>query len=200
MAIKKSELYSSLWKSCDELRGGMDASQYKDYVLVLLFVKYVSDKYAHLPNAIIRIPMGEELGKGGSFQDMVYWMGKKEIGDEINKIIARLAEANGLTGIFKSADFNGALALVVNEQRALLRLLGLVPTHVNQGLNNVIEGIDLIVVHDEVAKLNFLFEQQYFLIKINLRSGVHRDKFTQKPARGRSYQPRTGSIRFVKFR
>jgi len=46
MAIKKSELYSSLWASCDELRGGMDASQYKDYVLVLLFVKYVSDKYA----------------------------------------------------------------------------------------------------------------------------------------------------------
>ena len=40
MAIKKSELYSSLWKGCDELRGGMDASQYKDYVLVLLFVKY----------------------------------------------------------------------------------------------------------------------------------------------------------------
>jgi type I restriction enzyme M protein len=46
MAIKKSELYSSLWSSCDELRGGMDASQYKDYVLVMLFVKYVSDKYA----------------------------------------------------------------------------------------------------------------------------------------------------------
>ena len=42
MAIKKSELYSSLWQSCDELRGGMDASQYKYYVLVLLFVKYVS--------------------------------------------------------------------------------------------------------------------------------------------------------------
>jgi hypothetical protein len=42
MAIKKSELYSSLWKSCDELRGGMDASQYKDYILTLLFVKYVS--------------------------------------------------------------------------------------------------------------------------------------------------------------
>jgi type I restriction enzyme M protein len=42
MALKKSELYSSLWSSCDELRGGMDASQYKDYVLVLLFIKYVS--------------------------------------------------------------------------------------------------------------------------------------------------------------
>ena len=53
MAIKKSELYSSLWQSCDELRGGMDASQYKDYVLVLLFVKYVSDKYAGVPYAPI---------------------------------------------------------------------------------------------------------------------------------------------------
>ena len=65
MAIKKSELYSSLWKSCDELRGGMDASQYKDYVLVLLFVKYVSDKYAGDPNSLIDVP------DGGSFADMV---------------------------------------------------------------------------------------------------------------------------------
>ena len=46
MAIKKSELYSSIWKSCDELRGGMDASEYKDYVLIMLFIKYISDKYA----------------------------------------------------------------------------------------------------------------------------------------------------------
>ena len=56
MALKKSELYSSLWASCDELRGGMDASQYKDYVLVLLFVKYVSDRYAGQPYAAIKIP------------------------------------------------------------------------------------------------------------------------------------------------
>ncbi len=53
MPIKKSELYSSLWQSCDELRGSMDASQYKDYVLVLLFVKYVSDRYAGQPDALI---------------------------------------------------------------------------------------------------------------------------------------------------
>ncbi|MCE1196094.1 type I restriction-modification system subunit M N-terminal domain-containing protein, partial [bacterium] len=45
MAVKKSELYSSLWASCDSLRGGMDSSQYKDYILTLLFVKYVSDKF-----------------------------------------------------------------------------------------------------------------------------------------------------------
>lgn len=100
MAIKKSELYSSLWKSCDELRGGMDASQYKDYVLVLLFVKYVSDKYAGDPNSLIEVP------EGGSFADMVALKGDKEIGDKINQIIATLAEANGLTGVIDVADFN----------------------------------------------------------------------------------------------
>jgi type I restriction enzyme M protein len=47
VAIKKSDLYSSLWASCDELRGGMDASQYKDYVLFMLFIKYVTDKYGN---------------------------------------------------------------------------------------------------------------------------------------------------------
>ncbi|HDS0937062.1 TPA: type I restriction-modification system subunit M [Pseudomonas putida] len=100
MAIKKSELYSSLWKSCDELRGGMDASQYKDYVLVLLFVKYVSDKYAGDPSSLIEVP------EGGSFADMVALKGDKEIGDKINQIIACLAEANNLTGVIDVADFN----------------------------------------------------------------------------------------------
>ena len=61
MAIKKSELYSSLWSSCDELRGGMDASQYKDYVLTMLFVKYVSDKYSNKPNSLIEVPKGASL-------------------------------------------------------------------------------------------------------------------------------------------
>jgi len=95
MAIKKSELYGSLWKSCDELRGGMDASQYKDYVLVLLFMKYVSDK-----------DVGLEIPKGGSFADMVALKGKPDIGDRMNKIIARLADANGLSGVINVADFN----------------------------------------------------------------------------------------------
>ena len=92
MAIKKSELYSSLWASCDELRGGMDASQYKDYVLVLLFLKYVSDKYAGQPFAPIKIP------RGSSFADMAALKGNPEIGDRINKrIIGPLAEANKLS-------------------------------------------------------------------------------------------------------
>ncbi len=105
MAIKKSELYSTLWKSCDELRGGMDASQYKDYVLVLLFVKYVSDKYADDPDAPIDVPKGKP-GYGGSFTDMVFWKNQKEIGDKLNVIIRRLAEANELSGVIDVADFN----------------------------------------------------------------------------------------------
>jgi len=99
MAIKKSELYSSLWASCDELRGGMDPSQYKDYILVLLFVKYVSDKYAGDADAIIEIP------EGGSFKDMQALKGKSDIGNQINIIIGVLADANDLKGVIDVADF-----------------------------------------------------------------------------------------------
>lgn len=95
MAIKKSELYSSLWASCDELRGSMDASQYKDYVLVLLFMKYVSDKKDPLV----------ELKEGTTFYDMLKYRGKPEIGDKINTIIGEFAKNNGLTGIITEADF-----------------------------------------------------------------------------------------------
>jgi type I restriction enzyme M protein len=98
VALKKSELYSSLWASCDELRGGMDASQYKDYVLVLLFVKYVSDRYSGEPYAAITIP------EGAGFADMVALKGKTDIGDQINKkILGPLAQANKLSDM---PDFN----------------------------------------------------------------------------------------------
>ena len=79
MALKKSELYSSLWQSGDALPSSMYASQYKDYVLVLLFVKDVSDKYAGQPFAPIKIP------PGASFADMAALKGKSDIGDQINK-------------------------------------------------------------------------------------------------------------------
>ncbi|MFY0610764.1 MAG: type I restriction-modification system subunit M [Hyphomicrobiaceae bacterium] len=103
MAIKKSELYSSLWQSCDALRGGMDASQYKDYVLVLLFIKYISDKYADQMFSPISIP------PGASFRDLVALKGKPDIGDQINKkIIAPLANANELSDM---PDFNDASKL-----------------------------------------------------------------------------------------
>jgi type I restriction enzyme M protein len=100
MAIKKSELYASLWKGCDELRGGMDASQYKDYVLSLLFMKYVSDKYQNDPDGAIEIP------PGGGFKDMVALKGQKYIGEGMDKVVGALAEANGLTGVIDIAHFN----------------------------------------------------------------------------------------------
>ncbi|WP_231991365.1 type I restriction-modification system subunit M [Mycobacterium ulcerans] len=98
--MKKSDLYSSLWKSCDELRGGMDAPQYKDYILTLLFVKYVSDKAKADSKSLTRVP------KGGSFDDMLAAKGDKEIGDKFNKIVANLAEANGLRNVIDLADFS----------------------------------------------------------------------------------------------
>jgi type I restriction enzyme M protein len=100
MGMKKSQLYSSIWQGCDELRGGMDASQYKDYVLVLLFVRYVSDKYAGKPHALVDIP------KGGSFADMQALVGKANIGEGINKVLSALARANNLEGIIDAVDFN----------------------------------------------------------------------------------------------
>jgi len=140
MAIKKSELYSSLWKSCDELRGGMDASQYKDYVLILLFIKYVSDKYAGQPDALIEVP------EGGSFADMIALKGDKEIGDKINKIIGRLAEANELKGVIDVADFNDADRLGKGKEM-VDRLSNLVAIFETPGLDfsrNRAEGDDIL--------------------------------------------------------
>ena len=100
MAIKKSELYSTLWRSCDELRGGMDASQYKNYVLTLLFVKYVSDKAKYNVESLIEVP------EGCSFDDMVNLKGKTNIGEQMNIKLAAWEEANDLDGMFKEADFS----------------------------------------------------------------------------------------------
>ncbi len=103
MAIKKSDLYSSLWASCDELRGGMDASQYKDYVLFMLFIKYVSDKYADYDGfePPVTIP------KGASFKDMIALKGKDGIGDKINtQIIQPLIDANSRLARSDFPDFN----------------------------------------------------------------------------------------------
>src|SRR2546422_823775 len=140
MPIKKSEIYSSLWQSCDELRGGMDASQYKDYVLVLLFVKYVSDKYAGQKDAMIEVP------EGGSFADMVALKGDKEIGEKINKIIDRLAEANNLVGVINVADFNAEDKLGKGKEMVDC-LSHLVAIFDNPALNfrgNRAEGDDLL--------------------------------------------------------
>lgn len=100
MAIKKSELYSSLWAGADSLRGGMDASEYKNYVLNLLFLKYISDKARSNNFSEIEVP------QGCFYEDILALEGDKEIGDKLNKIIAKIAERNDLKGVIDSVDFN----------------------------------------------------------------------------------------------
>ncbi len=152
MAVKKSQLYSSLWQSCDELRGGMDASQYKDYVLTLLFMKYISDRYAGDPDALIEVP------DGGSFADMVKLKGDKEIGDKINKIIGKLAEANDLQGVIDQADFNDGSKLGAGKemQDRLSKLVAIF-----EGLDlrgNRAEGDDLLGDAYEYLMMHFATE------------------------------------------
>ena len=148
MALKKSQLYSSLWQSCDELRGGMDASQYKDYILTLLFMKYVSDK----KDSLIEVP------EGGSFNDIVALKGDKEIGDKINKIIGRLAEANNLKGVIDQADFNDETKLGSGKdmQDRLSKLVGIF-NQLDLGANRA-DGDDLLGDAYEYLMRNFATE------------------------------------------
>ena len=136
MALKKSELYSSLWASCDELRGSMDASQYKDYVLVFLFMKYVSDKGGEL----VDIP------DGCSFNDLIKLKGKADIGEQINKKITELAKANDLYGIITVADFDNDEKLGKGKEK-VDRLSNLISIFENEALDfssNTAEGDDIL--------------------------------------------------------
>ncbi|MCQ2658493.1 type I restriction-modification system subunit M [Helicobacter pylori] len=115
MAIKKSELYSSLWAGADSLRGGMDASEYKNYVLNLLFLKYISDKARSNTYSEIEVP------QGCFYEDILALEGDKEIGDKLNKIIAKIAERNELEGVIDSVDFNDNTKL--GEGKAMIDAL-----------------------------------------------------------------------------
>lgn len=154
MAIKKSELYSSLWAMCDELRGGMDASQYKDYVLVILFIKYISDKYAGKPFAPITVP------PGASFKDMVAFKGNPEIGDFINKkVIQKIEEANPSLGNI-SVDFNNEEKLGSGDEM-VKRLSNLIAIFQKPELDfskNKAEGDDILGDAYEYLMRNFATE------------------------------------------
>ena len=143
-AIKKSQLYSSLWESSNALRGGMDASQYKDYILTLLFVKYVTDKFKGELYSDIEIP------EGGSFDDMVAILGNKEksknIGEEMDKIIAKLAEANNLRGVIDNAHFNDEVKLGKGQEMVdkLTKLINIFRREELNFKNNRADGDDII--------------------------------------------------------
>lgn len=153
MAIKKTELYSSLWASCDELRGGMDASQYKDYVLTFLFLKYVSDKYLNDPRAMIIVPYG------CTFPDMVKLKGDKEVGEKLNIVLDGIAKENDLPWLAnKDNDFNDEERLGKGKEMVdrLSKLIGIF-----EGLDfggNSAQGDDLLGDAYEYLMRNFATE------------------------------------------
>lgn len=154
MAIKKSELYSSLWKSCDELRGGMDASQYKDYILTLLFVKYVSDKSKVDEDFLIEVP------EGGSFDDMISVKGSSNIGEDMDKIVAKLAEANDLRGVIDLASFNDSDKIGKGKEMVdkLTNLIAIFQDDKMNFSSNKAEGDDLLGDAYEYLMRNFATE------------------------------------------
>lgn len=151
MAIKKSELYSSLWASCDKLRGSMEPSEYKNYVLVLLFVKYVSDKYSNDTNALIKIP------KKGSFKDMQALKNQKNIGEEIDKAISALAKENDLEKVIDVISFQDEEKLGKGKEM-VDKLTDLISIFENPALDfskNRAEGDDILGDAYEYLMRNF---------------------------------------------
>lgn len=156
MAIKKNELYSSLWASCDKLRGGMDASQYKDYILTLLFVKYVTDKFKGVEYADISVP------EGGSFDDLIAVKNNPNIGEEMDKIIAKLAEDgnNNLTGVITNARFNDESKLGKGQEMVdkLTDLIAIFQRPEFDFQNNKASGDDILGDAYEYLMRNFATE------------------------------------------
>lgn len=197
MAIKKNELYSSLWASCDKLRGGMDASQYKDYILTLLFVKYVTDKFEGVKYADITVP------EGGSFNDMIRLKGDKNIGEGIDKIIAKLAEANELRGVIDNAHFNDE-AKLGKGQEMVDKLTGLIAIFQRDEFNfknNKAGGDDILGDAYEYLMRNFATEsgkskgQFYTPAEVSriLAKVVGIDKIEQRAEDYSVYDPACGS-------
>jgi len=162
MAIKKTQLYNHLWEAANALRGGMDASQYKDYVLTLLFVKYVTDRYKNDPDAAFIVP------KGGSFDDLVEAKGKSDIGEKINKVLAKLAEENDLKGVIDQVDFDDDSKLGRGKEK-IDRLTKLIAIFENPELNfsnNRADGDDI---------LGDVYE--YFMKKFATEAGKSKGQF-----------------------
>lgn len=160
MAVKKSELYSTLWASCDELRGGMEPSQYKDYVLLLLFVRYVSDKAKFDTN--ISIPAGS------SFDDFITFKNKTDIGERMNTAVRALAKANTLDGVFDNTDFNDESKLGKGKDlvETLTKLIGIFENPNLNFANNRADGDDI---------LGDAYE--YLMMKFSIESGKSKGQF-----------------------
>lgn len=154
MAVKKSELYSALWEACNKLRGSVEPSRYKDYVLLLLFFKYVSDKYKDKPFAEFKV------SKGASFEDLIDAKGKSDVGDRVDKIIQKFLEMNQLQGTLPDVSFNNPDELGSGKE-LVDKVSGLIRVFQNPALdfkNNRASGDDIIGDAYEFLMMKFAQE------------------------------------------
>ena len=162
MAVKKSELYSLLWEACNKLRGGVEPSRYKDYVLVLLFFKYVSDRYKGQPFAEFTV------SQGASFDDLIAAKGKSDIGERVDKILQKFLEDNRLQGSLPDVSFNNREELGSGKE-LVDRVSGLIGVFQNPAIdfkNNRASGDDIIGDAYE-----------YFMMKFAQESGKSKGQF-----------------------
>lgn len=160
--MKKSELYSMLWEACNKLRGGVEPSRYKDYVLVLLFFKYVSDRYKGQPFAEFTI------SKGASFEDLIEAKGKSDVGERVDKIIQKFLEDNRLQGSLPDVSFNNPEELGSGKE-LVDKVSGLIAVFQNPAIdfkNNRASGDDIIGDAYE-----------YFMMKFAQESGKSKGQF-----------------------
>lgn len=162
MAVKKSELYSLLWEACNKLRGGVEPSRYKDYVLVLLFFKYVSDRYKGQPFAEFTV------SQGASFDDLIAAKGRSDIGERVDKILQKFLEDNRLQGALPDVSFNNREELGSGKE-LVDRVTGLIGVFQNPAIdfkNNRASGDDIIGDAYE-----------YFMMKFAQESGKSKGQF-----------------------
>ena len=160
--MKKSELYSLLWEACNKLRGGVEPARYKDYVLVLLFSKYVSDRYKGQPFAEFTI------SKGASFEDLIAAKGKSDVGERVDKIIQKFLEDNRLQGSLPDVSFNNPDELGSGKE-LVDKVSGLIAVFQNPAIdfkNNRASGDDIIGDAYE-----------YFMMKFAQESGKSKGQF-----------------------
>ena len=162
MAVKKTELYSLLWEAANKLRGGVEPARYKDYVLTLLFFKYVSDRYK-----------GQRYGdfiveEGASFDDLIAAKGKKDIGERVDKILSAFMEENQLQGSLPEVSFNNEDELGRGKE-LVDKVTGLIAVFENPAIDfktNRASGDDIIGDAYE-----------YFMMKFAQESGKSKGQF-----------------------
>jgi type I restriction enzyme M protein len=137
--VSQEQINAAAWKACDTFRGAVDPTQYKDYILVMLFLKYISDTHkAHRAELIekygddkVRLTRALErerfqLPNGASFDELHKARGESDIGERINKALEAIEDKNRskLEGVFRNIDFNSeTLGRPAERNRRLKALL-----------------------------------------------------------------------------